>query len=52
MQFSDCSCEDFEIYIFWEKCKQTAEISWLFFSEVKNSKYLIKDSFGKFCADV
>ena len=41
MQFSDCNCDDFEIYIFWEKCKQTAEISWLFSKISKFQKSLL-----------
>ena len=52
MLFSDCSRNDFEIYNFWEKCKQTAEISWLFFWDVKISKKFIKENFVFFYRDV
>ena len=38
--------------IFWKKCKQTAEISWLFIWDVKISKKLEKQSFGIFYSDV
>ena len=38
--------------IFWKKCKQTAEISWLFIWDVKISKKLFKQSFGIFYSHV
>ena len=45
MQFSVCNRSNFEIFIFCEKCKQTAEISWLFFWDVKISKKVINKNF-------
>ena len=37
---------------FFEKCEQTAEISWLFFWDVKISKKSIKENFVVFYRDV
>ena len=34
--------------IFWKKCKQTAEISWLFIWDVKISKNFVKQNFSIF----
>ena len=45
MQFSVCNPRYFEIFICCEKCKQTAEISWLFFWDVKISKKIINKKF-------
>ena len=52
MQFSVCNRSNFEIFIFCEKCKQTAEISWLFFWDVKISKKVINKNFVFFHRDV
>ena len=52
MQFSVCNRSNFEIFIFCEKCKQTAEISWLFFWDVKISKKVINKNFVIFYRDV
>ena len=52
MQFSVCFQSNFEIFIFGEKCKQTAEISWLFFWDVKISKKVINKNFVIFHRDV
>ena len=48
MQFSDCSIIHFEFTFFLKKCKQTAEISWLFIWDVKISKNFVKHSFSIF----
>ena len=52
MQFSVCNQSIFEIFIFCEKCKQTAEISWLLFWDVKISKKVINKNFVFFHRDV
>ena len=52
MQFSVCNQSNFENFIFCEKCKQTAEISWLFFWDVKISKKVINKNFVIFHRDV
>ena len=52
MQFSICNQRIFEIFVFCEKCKQTAEISWLFFWDVKISKKVINKKFIIFHCDV
>ena len=52
MQFSVCNQSIFEIFVFCEKCKQTAEISWLFFWDVKISKKVINKNFVIFYRDV
>ena len=40
------------LYIIWKNVKKTAEISWLFFSDVKISKKSIKENFGIFYCNV
>ena len=52
MQFSVCNRSIFEIFVFCEKCKQTAEISWLLFWDVKISKKVINKNFVIFYRDV
>ena len=52
MQFSVCNRSIFEIFVFCEKCKQTAEISWLLFWDVKISKKVINKIFVIFYRDV
>ena len=52
MQFSVFNQSIFEIFVFCEKCKQTAEISWLFFWDVKISKKVINKNFVIFHCDV
>ena len=52
MQFSVCNRSNFEIFIFCEKCKQTAEISWFFFWDVKISKKFIEKKIVFFHRDV
>ena len=52
MQFSVCNWSNFENFIFCEKCKQTAEISWLFFWDVKIRKKVILENFVIFYPDV
>ena len=52
MQFSVFNQSIFEIFVFCEKCKQTAEISWLFFWDVKISKKVINKNFVIFYRDV
>ena len=42
----------FEFIYFLKKCKQTAEISWLFFRDVKISKKCINKKFVPFYRDV
>ena len=45
MLFSVCSRKYYRFSIFLKKCKQTAEISWLFIWDVKISKNSVKQSF-------
>ena len=45
MQFSVWNRSNFEIFIFCEKCKQTAEISWLFYWDAKILKNYINENF-------
>ena len=45
MRFSNSSINHFEFSLFLKKCKQTAEISWFFFWDVKISKKFIKENF-------
>ena len=52
MQISVCSLNYSEFLIFLNVCKQTAEISWLFFWDVKISKKVINKSFVIFHPDV
>ena len=52
MEFSDCTINIFEFIYFLKKCKQTAEISWLFFWDVKISKKCINKKFVPFYRDV
>ena len=52
MTFSVWNRSNFEIFIFCEKCKQTAEISWLFFWDGKISKKVINKNFVIFYCDV
>ena len=52
MQFSVWNQRNFEIFIFGEKCKQTAEISWLFFWDVKILKKVINKNFVIFHRNV
>ena len=52
MQFSETREKYHGFTIFLKKCKQTAEISWLFFWDVKISKNFVKQSFGIFHSDV
>ena len=46
--FSECSKNYHNFIIFLKKCKQTAEISWLFYWDVKISKKFIKQKFSIF----
>ena len=48
MSFSDCNKNHYGFIIFFEKCKQTAEISWLFIWDVRISKKFVKQSFSIF----
>ena len=48
MQFSEYYNDKCEFIIFLKKCKQTAEISWLFFWDVKISKKFVKQKFSIF----
>ena len=52
MHFSDCSINIFEFTFFQKKCKQTAEISWLFFWDVKIWKKLFQKILSVFYPDV
>ena len=45
MWFSEYSEQFYWFTIFFEKCKQTAEISWLFIWDVKISKSFVKQIF-------
>ena len=50
--FSESSEKYYGFTIFLEKCKQTAEISWLFISDVTISKNFVKQIFSIFHPDV
>ena len=52
MGFADSSINHFEFSLFLKKCKQTAEISWLFFWDIKISKKFINKNFSVFYCDV
>ena len=52
MRFINSSIYHFEFLLFLKKCKQTAEISWLFFWDVKISKKFVKQKFSIFYPDV
>ena len=49
MLFSECNKTYHEFTIFLKKCKQSAEISWLFFWDVKISKNFVKQKFSISC---